>query len=265
MKKTFQLFLLSLALTFKSLISMAAVVYTDIDPDTTIHADITTVVASYYLDINNDNISDFEIRHFFPDSVNAAIEFCPLNGNEVIVSNNGYIKAMDVSSLINNAVNWESNPFPNYLNNEAGNGGNWVGVIDKFLGLRIKISGQWHYGWCKVDVPTNASYFVVKGYAYEDTPNNAINAGDTGTSSSVLDNELEKISIHPNPVKDYIIIKNTINSKIESIELFDLSGKLEKIYSVDNIKIDVSDFKKGIHILKIVTVDGIFTKKIIIE
>jgi len=50
------------------------------------------------------------------------------------------------------------------------------------MGLRIKISNSWHYGWIRFTVFSNSSGFIIKDYAYESTPNLGIIAGNTTSS-----------------------------------------------------------------------------------
>ena len=64
---------------------------------------------------------------------------------------------------------------------------------------------------------------------------------------------LSQISIYPNPVVDYLMIKNMDN--IDSITIFDVTGKLifnKKGEIKENLKIDFSAYKKGIYFLKLV-------------
>ena len=51
--------------------------------------------------------------------------------------------------------------------------GAWLGVYNRFLGLKFQISGQTHYGWVNVDIRSR----TVLGYAYETNANQPILAG----------------------------------------------------------------------------------------
>jgi len=63
--------------------------------------------------------------------------------------------------------------------------GPWVdggkGVRDRYLGLKFKIKGQFHFGWARITVKTTSDNFkaIVTGYAYETIPGKAIVAGKT--------------------------------------------------------------------------------------
>lgn len=67
-------------------------------------------------------------------------------------------------------------------NNWAGpwfNGGN--GVKNRYLGLKFKIKGRFHFGWARITVTTTTNSFTatLTGYAYETIPGKAIIAGAT--------------------------------------------------------------------------------------
>jgi hypothetical protein len=57
--------------------------------------------------------------------------------------------------------------------------GSWANLSNRYLGLKFQISGQTHYGWARVNVQRKGFHFLatLTGYAYETTPNTAINAG----------------------------------------------------------------------------------------
>ena len=63
--------------------------------------------------------------------------------------------------------------------------GSWVnggkGVKDRYLGLRFKINGLYHFGWARISITTTKNTFtaVLKGYAYETVPHKSIIAGKT--------------------------------------------------------------------------------------
>jgi hypothetical protein len=61
--------------------------------------------------------------------------------------------------------------------------GRWVNVSDRYLGLKFKINGNFHYGWARLNVKVLRGQFkitaILTGYAYETIPNKAIIAGAT--------------------------------------------------------------------------------------
>ncbi|MEA3451715.1 MAG: T9SS type A sorting domain-containing protein [Bacteroidota bacterium] len=70
-----------------------------------------------------------------------------------------------------------------------------------------------------------------------------------------------QISIFPNPTNGIINIET--QEEINKITVLDVTGKM--ILETTNTKIDLTNKKKGIYILKIQTINGIFTETIIKE
>jgi hypothetical protein len=67
--------------------------------------------------------------------------------------------------------------------------GNWVNVINRYLGLKFQVNGQTHFGWARLSVRAQVfqgMHAVLTGYAYETEPNTPIVAGqETGMSECV--------------------------------------------------------------------------------
>jgi len=57
--------------------------------------------------------------------------------------------------------------------------GPWANVSNKFMGIRFKINGQYHYGWARFTVTVNGNDISahLTGYAYETTFGTFIRAG----------------------------------------------------------------------------------------
>ena len=72
---------------------------------------------------------------------------------------------------------------------------------------------------------------------------------------SFADFDLNKeIAIYPNPVTDFINIKSNVSDKFKSIEFYNTLGQriyCKNVSNISDIKIDVSNFKKGIYVVKI--------------
>jgi len=67
--------------------------------------------------------------------------------------------------------------------------GQWINVTGLYLGLKVQINGQTHYGWARLNVQHQAHTITatLTGYAYETVPNKGILAGaihETGGASS---------------------------------------------------------------------------------
>ncbi|MNY56295.1 hypothetical protein D3C86_1923600 [compost metagenome] len=75
-------------------------------------------------------------------------------------------------------------------------------------------------------------------------------------------NDIKKslFSVFPNPTADFLNVAS--KSKVESAQVYDLSGKAVKV-SVANNQIDVRNLAKGSYVVKIQTAEGASTQKFI--
>ena len=113
-------------------------------------------------------------------------------------------------------------------------------------------SGTGDYvGWIKIRVLNNESSIVVESYAFNDTPNGTIYAGE-GTPLSL--NELtskSSISVVENPFSEELKI---VNSSIEdvTIELYSVNGELMKYLTVKKgtTKVSLTELNSGVYLLK---------------
>lgn len=237
----------------------AQIEYTDLQPDSTVQATLSTQLAWFNADLNDDGITDVEIRHFYPDVENAAVELHPKNGTEVMVPANSqqvkYPSSISTNSPIGPNENWAGTATTFYLNNEAGAKGLWVGVQNKSLGLRLKISGQWHYGWIRLDVPEEADFFVVKDYAYNATSDTEIKAGEgaVSTQKPVLDYGI-RITCWNNVLQ---IMDSKRTGTRKELTIVDLGGNTIKELSFhsENQTIDLTGVSRGIYLVR-VRLDG---------
>ena len=81
----------------------------------------------------------------------------------------------------------------------------------------------------------------------------------------VLDvNNFEAINIrvYPNPVKDLLYLDVPSSLKVNSVKLFDISGKLVQLFKNHNF-LDLGSMRQGLYILKIETDKGDFNQKVI--
>lgn len=83
-----------------------------------------------------------------------------------------------------------------------------------------------------------------------------LNVSDANLSS--------KTSIHPNPAQNYFEYSNLNNMKIVSTAIYDESGKMVKNITSNESKINITDLKTGIYIIKTKTSSNIIlTNKLI--
>ena len=101
--------------------------------------------------------------------------------------------------------------------------------------------------------------------------NGTINLSDiiyTGTKQSLGVDDVnfnKNFSVYPNPATNVLNISSLNNLKVKNVSLVDYSGK--SVYTNTNVDaIDVSEFSKGIYILRIESQGGdVLAKKVILE
>jgi len=126
-------------------------------------------------------------------------------------------------------------------------------------------------GMSYLDYDSTGTYFQItqdsiQGCVYTLEINLTVLPSSHPDCTSSTDETLAKsIDIFPNPSQDFITIKSEY--LLEEIKIFDSSGKLAlNLTSSSNQKsINVSSLNKGVYIARIQTVNGLATKKIIIN
>ncbi len=267
-KSTFKICLIILLITFSPIIK-SQVIYTDINPDTTLIANSSNPFHYYYMDINQDSIIDFKLAHFAPSSswVEAEI-YCQWGNNqeEEVLDSSGN----PIPLKLNMPIGQSSGIWHNTVSGST-NGALFVpdGITDKYLGLRIQLSGQWHYGWAKVDVPSGATSFTIKGFAFNTNANQAINAGDTVGSPSTSIPEMEKMeNLNVYTSGSYININVSDNSYLGGIAtIYNLAGQEVKSVTIHQAKfnLNVVDLSKGLYFLSVRNNSQMQTRKVVIQ
>ncbi|MGD0212339.1 MAG: hypothetical protein ABSB87_03830 [Terriglobales bacterium] len=150
---------------------------------------------TYALDLNQDGTADFTIRNHTHNTTSgflASIFVRPAPGNAAA----GHIVAYGfpwayalASGMRIDKEDRHFSPgratiaFSDTIVGSYFRGGSWLGVLNRFLGVRFKIDGKVHYGWAQLNIQTYPQLSAtLTGYAYETVPNKPIKAGqETGT------------------------------------------------------------------------------------
>lgn len=179
MKKTY-LMIAAMAITG---ISNANIVYTDITD--------ATLASGGSITINMDGAggSEFSIDdNSFGGNPEPGIFF---NANAGFVmlgtfATGGWdeIVGITLSTPINASSNFANNGVDGYID-PAWNPGTFP-TTDTYIGATFKLGANTHYGWIRVNWTSASGTLIVKDFAYEDTPNTSIDAGDDGASTVVL-------------------------------------------------------------------------------
>lgn len=236
---------LIVTLSFMALFIMPAfsqIIYTDINPDSVL---VSTWDKPMYYDFSMDNKgnNDFTIAHHVDIQF-----FSGYNGSLVLVDENNN----NVPIILNagDSITPDKKTWYNSGCMSLNMSNNWPGNIDKYIGLKFKRSGKWHYGWLNISIPADAQSCIVKGYAYENTPGKGLKAGDTGNNTSVYKMNQDIISVYPNPAYDYIIITGLTN--VKNIQIINSMGNIVSVVKIEKEKelIDISCFTNGIYYIK---------------
>jgi hypothetical protein len=128
--------------------------------------------------------------------------------------------------------------------------------VDTYLACQFKIGASTYFGWIRVF--WNGTTLTFKDYAYQNSANTSINAGETLTSggtngiASIVKNELK---VYPNPVQNELTIQTNENNQLSNVSIFSTDGQLiqELSFSNSNETIDISSLLKGSYFIQIQT------------
>jgi len=183
--------LFSIFLIFFTFAVKAQIVYQEIKPSQHIER-----YDSYHIDINNDGIIDLDIVYdYYNGYLSESNKFViQTREHSSVALENDSVAKLNNLDIISEDLEW-SNELTNslllhrydWIEEELTIYGNWVNVKDGFVPLRLTINGDLHYAWLRLHFTNNLTLFAVD-YAYNATPNEAINAGEgyTNSISSIL-------------------------------------------------------------------------------
>ncbi len=93
--------------------------------------------------------------------------------------------------------------------------------------------------------------------------NGAENGSYEFVRKTLSNSEFEKqfISFSPNPTQGAI----TFTEKVDEVKVFDLSGRLVKLKSINSTEVDLSDLQNGVYMLQVSQNNKLFTAKLVKE
>ncbi|MBI1836683.1 MAG: T9SS type A sorting domain-containing protein [Flavobacteriia bacterium] len=240
MKKLSNYFLILIAIFVFSKSVYGTIVYTDIT-DSPLNNGGT-------FDINIDNIG--AVEYSFDNTMGNPYIMFTTNNHLVTVSTNEWdvIQGLALNTPINSNTGF-------YDQGDGGINPGWQQTytfpsgIDQYLGCKFNVGANTYYGWIRVQL--NGTVLTFKDYAYNNTPNTAINAGDYGSTNNIISNEKEIFSIYPNPAQSKIHIQNITSKDIQSISIVDLNGN--QLFYTDYYlnEINIENLKQGNYFLLI--------------
>lgn len=244
------------------------VIYTDISPDVMVNTD----GGSYDLDLNNDGTFDFTFTETLSPGGSSSSAYnkvgvTPLNSNMVAGSTAGnyvYPFAMNSGDSIQSSLTWNvgaDQSMGSYWG-ASYTYGNWPGVNDKYIGLKLDVAGTIYYGWARLDVVPLSTSFVIKDYAYMSVADQPILAGSL--SVGIKENNLSGTSIYND---DHMI--NIVTESFTGATIRIMNNLGQEIRSAaqtgTHTIIDLSDLNTGIYLVTLISDNNKFTKKIIIQ
>ncbi len=239
MKSVLTILLLLIAQVF---VMNAEISYHDYVPDSVLSGDGQHPM---YMDIDIDGIGDFDFTIAFHEQIQF---FSGYNGSLVLVDESNNVPLVLESGYnINTGSRLWFDSFHSSLNLTD----IWPGNFDKFIGLKFKSNNQWHYGWLRISAPEDGLSVIVKDFAWETTPEQAINAGDgIGTEVKNNNSNSEEICIFPNPASNLLKISGI--TEPSNIEILNTLGVVcKRILVIESIvSFDISDLAEGVYFVK---------------
>lgn len=235
------------------------IVYTPVTPNVEINLSPTNGSAAnlFPIDFNNDGAVDFNFRWdvFSPGtyfmhitSGNAGGGFNPQNQVMGTGTANSfgvpYATPLDYGTAIGSTSSgWTTEPRGPLIG-DAENA-NFLGLGDKYIGVRFLAAGQLYYGWVLVSFTANR--LTIKSYAYQTNSSLGILAGHTGSLSTIDTPSAEKIMLYPNPASEYVKLsgfKGNVKYQIHNAE-----GKMmQQGTTGPKADINISPLTKGVYI-----------------
>ncbi|MDH7516056.1 MAG: T9SS type A sorting domain-containing protein [Bacteroidota bacterium] len=214
------------------LLLSAQIRYTDVVPDSTVIAPESMIWANFDLDLDGDGMTDvFIVHHNTRITMNyAKVEVQSATPEAEILCEESPVRyplALAWGEHIGpGRTGWHCTGTFSIPLNDNRTAGNWVGVADGYLGVRIHKAGGFLHGWVRLNVPFDADSFTVKDYAVEMTPDRDIVAGDRGTNVTERDDgHAPSLAVYPHPVTSRSIVQSPFPNRPIIWALYDMNGK----------------------------------------
>lgn len=242
----------------------AQVIHVDINPDTAAHDSVY-----YDLDMNGDAIPELHFTAFdyqTPYGLVNIAEVDVLGDTNNAVMGSLYYGYYPFPFALNNgdsvsgtSPDWQNKTINNgvqYLGvmSAYGNYANWIGVSDKYLGVRFKIGANTHYGWVRISVTADVDSIIIKEYAYQLLPGVGITAGQLVGTGPDAQNDPIRIFASGNT----IVLQNTQVEKGGNVRIYNTTGQAvyEGKLTSDNMRIGLDNSAPGIYFIEVVRPDG---------
>ncbi|MCU0433196.1 MAG: T9SS type A sorting domain-containing protein [Bacteroidia bacterium] len=281
MDKTLTQKLKAYSITAGSLTAAAAVhgqiVHTDLMPDVVLDSN-----ALYALDLDGNSAVELDLYAiFYTDSASggtyayAVVEVNAPNTNAVL--GNLFMNAYPVPTALNagdsirpSAPDWQNATINNgtqYLAAVAPQPGpafgNWIGVSDKYIGIRFAAGAQTHYGWARLSVSANGQQITIKEYAYNSVAGQGLTAGQT-TAVGLAEQPAGTPAVH---VYDRTLFVNLTPEMPlgGTLQVFNTTGQAVYTESINeaSMRVSLGELASGVYLVQIIQPNGeMVTRKV---
>ncbi|WP_343632493.1 T9SS type A sorting domain-containing protein [Fluviicola sp.] len=254
----------------------AQIVYTDVNPDVTLNV-INDSLNAYEVDFDNDGnaemiVASYGFVHPQAGQINLSINLIQPNNVAALLGYDDagypYVSALASGTLVDPAAtNWYDTTA--FGGSQAANAVNAVAFgaygqfntgADLYMGARFVLATGTHYGWVRIQVPTDVTSTMIKDYAYRTVPNMGLTTGQTGLGIAEMP---------ANVWYTYVNGKNvTITSKEEgNLTIIDMTGKTVATGKMENgtATMNLSDATSGMYIVQFENNGVMGTKKVILN
>ncbi len=260
----------TIILLISTLSLKAQIFYLEITPD--VETEMSPIVGSMYnimpLDFTFDGMEEYNFKwedlgaewfmHFTSANPNNLIA---LDGTTVNIYDGRFVKMLSFGDPINNSLTWgTSDPDP-YIGESTLNT-NFLDQGDQYIGVKFLKNNNTHYGYVMVNFQT-VDYFgkgvdsrklIIKAFAFNNTPNAQISAGQT--SSSGVDESVEfKYDVYPNPTQDMITIQ-TNSDEVITYAIYNTFGQKVNQGVINNNVISMKELEAAIYAIQLLSING---------
>ena len=256
----------------------STLIYYNYEPDTILpFGEFPIYSSSLNIDLDFDNVTDFEIYNLNATGNYASqylVRITPYNNNEI-----NYYRIDSLYSILWDSMLYYHVPKPFEYGEEINDSSlyttsigylyrysyvdlqiphsidDWKGTGDRYLGIRMNINDTMFHGWIRLKISNTGHRSKVTVMEYALSQN--IESGIYNSLS---------IQVYPNPVGADLNIHLPENCKSGNVLIININGvtcKSQRILNSGLITINISDFKSGLYILKILTDSNIYYSRII--
>lgn len=271
-KNARKILLIMLLFILASMQAKTQIVYTDINPDTTIFVPNVPYNVdssnSFIFDLNIDGINDFGFvaKNYFIQygqpygqllDIGSLWSICRVAGG---CSDGGIRNDIFFNDSINAEDIWDINQHIRLALSTLGWGCD-IPIGDTYFGLKLKVNSDSLYGWVRCSATYNS--ITIKDYAYNTTPDMYILAGQTSLNTLNTDNNINIFENNNN-----LNINLTGFAQPEgTIKMYNNLGILIKSVLINGSHntISLSGMAAGIYVVQVQTPLGITNNQIFLQ